>query len=523
MRTIHKDVLIIGSGLSGIYTSLHLEESLSIAIVTKDRLVCSNSALAQGGIASCLNQEDSFSEHISDTLVAGSNRNQLDAVSLLVKEAPSEIHQLIELGVEFDKDENGMILTTLEGGHSHRRILHANGDATGQVIMDTVIGQVLCKKNIEILEKTMAIEILRDAEGLITGVILINEEEFLFVRTTKVVIATGGVGALYKHTTNQEFSTGDGIGLAHYIGCKLVDLCFIQFHPTAFYGEASDKRFLITEALRGEGAKLRNKAGERFMHRYDERLELAPRDVVARGIYEEMEREQSDHVWLDITQHDRYFLEKRFPTIYKFLSEHGISMEDHYIPVAPVAHYFVGGIMADLNGETTVPGVYACGEVSSTGVHGANRLASNSLLECVVFGRRVANHINKELKNVTSKRGFVDFDQMNDVLRSKLSYYEQKQSLVCEADERIQCLKQTYKKEIQTIMSKYVGIIRSDQSLEMGLREIDEIQKRLSDDPFVCTMYYEIQNMCIVAKEIIDDALNKSSIGCHYKTERVLV
>lgn len=521
MRTIQKDVLIIGSGLSGIYTSLHLEETLSIAIVTKDRLVCSNSALAQGGIASCFNKDDSFSNHITDTLVAGSNRNQLDAVSLLVKEAPSEIHQLIEMGVEFDKDENGMILTTLEGGHSHRRILHANGDATGQVIMDTVIDQVLCKRNVEILEKTMAIEILQDDQGTIAGVILINEEEFIFVQTSKVVIATGGVGALYKQTTNQEFSTGDGIGLAHYIGCKLVDMCFIQFHPTAFYGEATDKRFLITEALRGEGAKLLNQKGETFMHQYDDRMELAPRDIVARGIYMEMEKENSEHVWLDITQHDKLFLEKRFPTIYKFLSDHGINMEAQFIPVAPVAHYFVGGIMADLNGETTVPGVYACGEVSSTGVHGANRLASNSLLECVVFGRRVANHINRELA-VNTKNGFTGFSTINDTLRSKISYYEQKQSLVCNADERAECQKQSYKKEIQTIMSKYVGIIRSDDSLKKGLLEIDRIQKRLSNDPFVCTMYYEIQNMCIVAKAIIDDALKKASIGCHYKMESVL-
>lgn len=523
MRTIQKDVLIIGSGLSGIYTSLHLDETLSVAIVTKDRLVSSNSALAQGGIASCFNKDDSFSDHISDTLVAGSNRNHLDAVSLLVKEAPAEIYQLIEMGVEFDKDEDGMILTTLEGGHSHRRVLHANGDATGQVIMDTVINQVLCKSNVEILEKTMAIEILKEQDGTIAGVILINEEEFIFVQTSKVVIATGGVGALFRHTTNQEFSTGDGIGLAHYIGCKLVDMCFIQFHPTAFYGEASEKRFLITEALRGEGGRLRNQRGEAFMQHYDERLDLAPRDVVARSIVSEMEKEGSEHVWLDITQHDRTFLEHRFPTIYKFLSEHDIKMEEQYIPVAPVAHYFVGGILADLNGETTVPGVYACGEVSSTGVHGANRLASNSLLECVVFGRRVANHINRQHHAKPSGKGFVSDSALSLEVSSKLTYYEEKQSLVCHEDERAACLKQEYKKQIQKIMSTNVGIIRTDELLRKGLFEIEALQKRLSKDPFVCTMYYEIQNMCIVSKEIIHDALSKSSIGCHYKIDMALI
>lgn len=530
MKTIYKDVLIIGSGLSGIYTSLHLDEHLSIAIVTKDKLVCSNSALAQGGIASCLNKDDSFSDHISDTLLAGSNRNKIDAVSLLVNGAPAEIHQLIEMGVEFDKDDHGMILTTLEGGHSHRRVIHANGDATGQVIMDTVISQVLCKKNIQILEKTMAIEVIRHNDGAIAGVILINEEEFIFVKTSKVVIATGGVGALYKHTTNQEFSTGDGIALAKYIGCELVDMCFVQFHPTAYYGESTDKRFLITEALRGEGAILRNCQGKAFMSAYDKRGDLAPRDVVSKGIFEEMTKEKSEHVWLDITHHDKAFLEKRFPTIYKFLEEQQIHMEMDLIPVAPVAHYFVGGIIADLNGETTIPGVYACGEVSSTGVHGANRLASNSLLECVVFGRRVANHINKALKPTRADLRWgslssefvrplnIDTPKYNNV-RDKIQYYEEKQKNFCLQDRRIRCLKNEYKREIQRIMSTYAGIVRYDDDLKVGYNLIEKLQKKLWEDPFVCTMYYEINNMCVVAQEIIKDALRKPSIGCHYKRD----
>jgi len=514
MKIIQKDILIIGSGLSGIYTSLHLHENLSIAIVTKDRLVTSNSALAQGGIASCFNEEDSFRDHISDTLLAGSNMNKLDAVSMLVKEAPAEIYQLIEMGVEFDKDEEGMILTTLEGGHSHRRVLHANGDATGQVIMDTVISQVLCKKNVEIFEKTMAIEIIKDDAGKVIGVMLMNEDEYVYVETELVVIATGGVGALFKHTTNQEFSTGDGIALAHYIGCEIVDMCFIQFHPTAYYGESTDKRFLITEALRGEGAVLRNNQGKPFMHNYDHRGDLAPRDSVSKSIFEEMSREKSEHVWLDITHKDKKTLEKRFPTIYKFLSERGIHMETDYIPVAPVAHYFVGGILADLNGETTISGVYACGEVSSTGVHGANRLASNSLLECVVFGHRVANHINKK----KIKKQAVD-SVNQQAARAKLDYYERKQNGLCGYDKQTECLKNEYKREIQRIMSTYVGIVRQDEELTLAYKFIDDLQKKLCEDEFVCTMKYEINNMCVVAKEIIQDAINKPSIGCHYKRE----
>jgi len=528
MKILQKDILIIGSGLSGIYTSLHVDENLSIAIVTKDRLVTSNSALAQGGIASCFNEEDSFKAHISDTLVAGSNMNKLDAVSLLVKEAPAEIYQLIEMGVEFDKDEEGMILTTLEGGHSHRRVLHANGDATGQVIMDTVISQVLCKKNIEILEKTMAIEIIKDDTEKVIGVMLMNEEEYIYVETEQVVIATGGVGALFKHTTNQDFSTGDGIALAHYIGCEIVDMCFIQFHPTAYYGESTDKRFLITEALRGEGAVLRNKHGQPFMHNYDHRGDLAPRDSVSKSIFEEMTREQSDHVWLDITHKDKETLEKRFPTIYKFLDERGIHMESDYIPVAPVAHYFVGGILADLNGETTVPGVYACGEVSSTGVHGANRLASNSLLECVVFGHRVANHINKKMikkqdKNFLQQQPELlhrsNKTQIPQAALAKLAYYERKQEGLCHYDKQIECLKNEYKRDIQRVMSTYVGIVRHDEGLALAFKLIDVLQKKLCEDEFVCTMKYEINNMCIVAKEIIQDAISKPSIGCHFKRE----
>lgn len=516
MKTIKKDVLIIGSGLSGLYTSLHLDTKLEVGIVSKDSLTQSNSALAQGGIASCINKEDSFSNHVNDTMIAGSNVNNIDAVSLLVSEAPKEIHKLIEMGVEFDKDENGLVLTTLEGGHSHKRVLHANGDATGKVIMETVVYQTLQKANIEVFEKTMAITICKNKQEEVVGVVVLNNQEFVFIQTRTVVIASGGVGALYRNTTNQKFSTGDGIALAKEIGCDLVDMCFIQFHPTAFYDPELSNRFLITEALRGEGAILKNMNNNRFMLDYDQRGDLAPRDVVSRGIYDQLKKNDSEHVWLDITHKDQEFLLNRFPTIYEFLKSKSIYMEKDFIPVAPVAHYFVGGISANLDGRTSVDGVYACGEVSSTGVHGANRLASNSLLECVVFGKRTAIDINKrEFPRIEISDKEVD-ELINMNLTSNLAFVK---NYICSNEELDVCDYYKYKEDIQKIMTQYVGIVRKDHELNIGFEEIESIESLLYKHGKVCSMYFEVLNMCVVAKAIIVDALNKSSLGCHYKIE----
>ena len=519
MKTIQKDVLIIGSGLSGLYTSLHIKDNLRIGIVSKDTLTHSNSSLAQGGIASCINKEDSFTDHVEDTMIAGSNINNIDAVSLLVREAPKEIHKLIELGVEFDKDENGLVLTTLEGGHSHKRVLHANGDATGKVIMDTVVYQTLQKDNIEIFEKTMALSICKNSKNQVEGVVVLNGSEFVFVQAPIVVIASGGVGALYRNTTNQKFSTGDGIALAKEVGCNLVDMCFVQFHPTAFYDPALSKRFLITEALRGEGGILRNSFENSFMKEYDKRGDLAPRDVVSRGIHDQLIKTNSDHVWLDITHRDKEFLTNRFPTIYEFLESRDIHMDQDYIPVAPVAHYFVGGISATLNGRTNIDGVYACGEVSSTGVHGANRLASNSLLECVVFGKRVAIDINKKMIG-SIERPLLSEEEVDVVLsRSLGDTLKYKDMYICTANETEQCDYYKYKEDIQKIMTNCVGIVRNNKSLEDGLQQVTEIQNVLKLNGKVCSIYFEVLNMCLVAIEIIKDALDKSSIGCHYKLE----
>lgn len=504
MKTIKKDVLVIGSGLSGLYTALHIDSCYDIAVVSKETVEKSNSFLAQGGIASCMNAEDSYLEHLKDTFKAGANVNDFDAVSLLVKEAPSEIHKLIELGVEFDKDENGMILTTLEGGHSHRRILHANGDATGKIIMETVVLQAIHKKNIRIFEESMAIHIVMKADGQVAGVIILQNNQKIFIQTSILVIATGGIGALYQDTTNHSFSTGDGIALAAQAGCELVNMCFIQFHPTAYYSSSSQQRFLISEALRGEGGILRNHLREAFMVNYDGRGDLAPRDIVARSIEKEIRMSNQKHVWLDMTHKDKAFLMKRFPSIYQYLSKQNIYMEKDFIPVAPVAHYFVGGIMADLNGATNVQGIYACGEVSSTGVHGANRLASNSLLECIVFGKRVALHINETLKQEANSMKDQDIS-IEKSMEKSVDY------------KRCQNMDVAMKEVIQRIMSEHVGIVRTQKGLEEAYRDMQEVFESLTETSVGCQVYYELLNMCQVSMAIIEDAMRQESIGCHYK------
>lgn len=518
MKTIKKDVLIIGAGLAGLYTALNITKDLEIGVLSKDELHINNSSLAQGGIAAKINEEDTFEQHVADTLNAGGNANRIDAVELLVKNAPEEIHQLIDYGVEFDTDENGMILTTLEGGHSRKRVLHVNGDATGKAIMDIVSTEALQRKNIQIMVKSMAIEILMNGQK-VDGVYAISNGELVYIETSTVVIATGGIGAMYLNTTNQMFSTGDGIALANSIHCKISNPCFVQFHPTAFYSEQQDTRFLITEALRGEGAMLLDGNKKRFMDAFDERGELAPRDIVSRGIYKTMRKQELDHVWLDITMHEKAFLEKRFPTIFAYLEKRGIDMSKDYIPVAPVSHYFVGGIRTDLYGQTTVHNIYACGEVSSTGVHGANRLASNSLLECVVFGRRCATHINKKYE--TSELSSFEAELQEAVkvwekeIKHKKARWEAKFEELQEVTETIEYTEE--KKKIRKLMTNYAGIVRRNDEVTVALGELEDILIELEKKKCFSIAYFEVINMCNVAILIMKDARDQESIGCHYK------
>ncbi|MBN2222337.1 MAG: L-aspartate oxidase [Vallitaleaceae bacterium] len=513
MKTIKKDVIIVGTGLAGLYAALHIDSSLEIGILSKDSFEKCNSNLAQGGVATCMSKEDSFIDHIKDTMTAGSHHNSKEAVTLLVTQAPSEIRNLIQFGVEFDKDENGNLLLTLEGGHSKRRILHANGDGTGQVIMDTLRKQVVVKKNIEILERTMALKILK-MEDQAVGMIVLSKGELLYMETQSIIIATGGIGALYEKTTNYSMSIGDGLVLAKEAGCDLVDPCFVQFHPTGFFDEEKDSTYLVSEAVRGEGGILLNGEKKPFMHLLDERADLAPRDIVARGIFEQMKKDNAEHVWLDIRYRGKEFLSKRFPNIYHHLQEKGIQMEEDLIPVVPVAHYYVGGIKTDIEARTNQRGIYACGEVSATGVHGANRLASNSLLECLVFGKRAAVDINAKSKNYDNKNLLALSN--NKMLQKIVGEFELKHPSHFIEQKQKENL-HTMQKQIRRIMTNYAGIVRENTKLQDGLKKIQDLQLELEDDRLADRDYFDTLIMSKVAEIVIQDAISQESIGCHYK------
>lgn len=493
------DVIILGGGLAGIYTALNIDSDLHVGLFIKDQINKGSSNLAQGGIAAEVNSAlEKVEEHYEDTLRAGSYLNNKDATRVLVTEASDNIKRLLELGVKFDLDENKKLVTTLEGGHRSKRILHAGGDDTGNHVMTDLREALYKRNNIEIFEDEMAIEILANKNKAL-GVIVINRDnDELYVLANRIVIATGGIGGIYKKTTNEKFACGDGIAMADRAGVKIENMEFVQFHPTGFYEE--DKyglTFLISEAVRGEGAYLKNIESERFMAKYDkERMELAPRDVVSQAIYREMFDTWSDHVFLDITFKDEEFLKHRFPTIYNHCLSKGINMAKDYIPVAPVEHFLCGGIKTDLDGKTSMENLYAVGECACTGVHGANRLASNSLLECIVFGNRIAKDINK------NKESFNKIDVILPDLTFTRNLYNFK-------DIRV---------DIRETMYKYVFIVRTEEGLELAKRIILKHYENLKKISVFSRYFYETLNMATVALLIIDAAMKrKESIGCHYR------
>lgn len=491
------DVLIIGGGLAGLYVSLNLKSSLKVAIVIKDTLQINNSTLAQGGIAAELSHSDEIlSKHIEDTLRAGSNLNDCEATKTLVYEASQNIERLIELGVEFDTDKDGNLLLAQEGGHRGRRILRAGGDATGKELMRALKLRVHENENIDVFENSMATDlIVQDNKCYGANVIDTNNNVYDII-AAKTVIATGGLGAVYKNTTNPKIATGDGIAMASRANVICHNLEFIQFHPTGFYSETPGQKFLISEAVRGEGAKLLNIEHERFMHKYDDRLELAPRDIVSQSIYREMYDTWSDHVYLDITHENKEFLMNRFPTIYSKLSENNIYMEKDLIPVSPVEHFSCGGIKIDINGKTSLENLYANGECACSGVHGANRLASNSLLECVVFGRKIAEDINNSDLYIPELK-------LEDVEICKKRYDFK-----------------AIRVEIRDVMEKYVGIVRSSEGLDLAKKIISKHFNNLSKTIVHSHYYYETLNMATTSLLIINAAINrKESIGCHYRID----
>ncbi|MDE5714983.1 MAG: L-aspartate oxidase [Anaeroplasmataceae bacterium] len=495
------DVIILGGGLAGIYTALTISSSLHVGLFVKDAIERGSSNLAQGGIAAeVIWDENKIEEHYEDTLRAGSYINDKEATHVLVEEAGKNIERLLSLGVEFDKNADGTLVTTLEGGHRSRRILHAGGDDTGAHIMQNLRDALAQRKNIDVYEDEMAIEILHNNNKAL-GVIVINQQnEEVYVLGNKIVLATGGIGGIYKKSTNEKIACGDGIAMAHRAGVRIKNMEFVQFHPTGFYIEDQiGKTFLISEAVRGEGGILKNIEGVRFMEKYDkERMELAPRDVVSQAIHREMFDTWSDHVYLDITHKSKDYLVKRFPTIYQHCLDNGIDISKDYIPVAPVEHFLCGGIDTDVCGHTSMENLYAIGECANTGVHGANRLASNSLLECIVFGGRVADEINQQ-KDTFGKI---------DVVLPDMVFTHKKYNF---KDIRV---------EIRDVMSKYVFIVRKEEDLLLAKKLLTKHYNNLKKINVFSRYYYETINMVTVALLIIEQALaRKESVGCHFRLD----
>jgi L-aspartate oxidase len=395
------DVVIIGAGVAGLYAALQFSGDVNVLVISKRELTLSNSSLAQGGVAAVLDKDhDNFKLHIADTLIAGKFKNNLSAVEKLVSEGPSDVMRLRDIGVDFDKEKSGELSKTLEAGHSRNRIVH-HKDSTGKAIVDTLIENVKAKPNISIKENTYVFELDKVENGFWLG--LLSGTEISQVGARFVLIATGGIGRVYQYTTNSAVATGDGIALAHMLGAEIKHLSRIQFHPTAFAAENERERFLISEAVRGEGAVYLNCKGERFAFKYDERGELAPRDVVSNAVIRESIATGSEKFYLDITHKDPEFIKQRFPMIYSRCLEEGVDMTKDKIPVFPCQHYLMGGIQIGANAQTTVEGLYAAGECTHTGVHGANRLASNSLLEALVYSRSAAENMIEKLNKSGKK------------------------------------------------------------------------------------------------------------------------
>lgn len=395
------DVVIIGTGAAGLYAALNFPKNISVLLVSKRELDLSNSSLAQGGVACVLDTvHDSYKLHITDTLIAGKYKNNLSAVEKLVSEGPSDVLRIKELGVDFDLNPDGTMCKTLEAGHSRHRIVH-HKDSTGKAIVDRLIEVVNTLPNVTICDNSLVYSIDKALNGFYVSILKDGQSKHF--GCNYCILATGGIGRVYKYTTNSAIATGDGIAFAYMLGAKISHLSRIQFHPTAFAAEKDRERFLISEAVRGEGAVLLNCKGERFAFYYDSRGELAPRDVVSNAIIRESIKTNSEHFYLDITDKPADFLKERFPMIYQRCLEEGVDITKDRIPVFPCQHYLMGGINVDLDAKTSIDGLYAAGECSHTGVHGANRLASNSLLEALVFSRSAAQDITHRIEKYGRK------------------------------------------------------------------------------------------------------------------------
>lgn len=481
------DIVILGSGVAGLYSALQFNNKYNVLVISKKSAELSNSSLAQGGIAAVLDKEnDTFDLHAEDTFIAGKYKNNPESIKVLVSEGPDDVLNLRKLGVDFDSDENGNMLMTLEAGHSRHRIVH-HKDFTGKAVTDRLIEVVKARENIELVENTMVFSIDKAENGFYIG--MLKDGEISTTSCSYCILATGGIGRVYEYTTNSAIATGDGIALARKLGAEIMHLDRIQFHPTAFAAEKNRERFLISEAVRGEGAILLNCYGERFAHNYDERGELAPRDVVSETIIRESIRTQSSKFYLDITHKGAEFIKERFPMIYENCLAEGIDITKERIPVYPCQHYLMGGIDVDLNGKTTVDRLYAVGECSHTGVHGANRLASNSLLEALVFGRRASLDIIKDIE--AGNQGTVT----GDLPEYSMGSVE---------------LPKGIRTEIRNALQDAYFVIKKPEKFEKSFKRFDEILTDLENTDYKLTSdYIEAKSLASVAQEIMLEVTRK--------------
>jgi len=501
-KAIHRftDVLVIGGGIAGLRAALEVPPDLDVLVITKDKITESNSTYAQGGIAGVRSPEDAFENHVNDTLVAGDGLCDPAVVDLVVREAPDEIEKLVSFGTKFDV-ENGELALTREGGHSHRRIVHALGDSTGHEVMRAIIETAKAAEHIAIWEETFTVDLLTH-EGACVGAVAWRPgiaRELVWAK--QVILASGGCGMVYRETTNPPVATGDGMAAAYRAGAELRDMEFMQFHPTILY-VAGSARFLISEAVRGEGAYLRDVHGERFMLADDPRRELAPRDVVARAIFRTMERTQHPNVYLDLSHLPRELVESRFPGIGKVCRGFGLDIAKDRIPVRPGAHYMMGGAKTDHQGRTTLPNLWAAGEVSSSGLHGANRLASNSLIEGLVFGALCGRGAADAARTMpTTLRALPLKHETGDLLTEPLDVADVTNSL-------------------RALMVRKMGIVRERARLDEARQDAEFWCNYVLRREFKDRAGWELQNLLTVALLMIDSAIARTeSRGTHYRAD----
>lgn len=507
--THYFDVIIVGSGGAGLSLALSLPDHFNIAVLAKSTLTEASTFYAQGGVAAVLDETDSIEQHIDDTMIAGADLCEMQAVAQTVKGGKPTVDFLLKHGVQFTLDEQEQLHLTREGGHSQRRIIHA-ADATGRAISTTLVQRAEEKSNIHIFENYIAIDVitsqklgLDEPHNRALGLYALDEktEKVHTFLAPSTALACGGAMKAYLYTSNPDIATGDGIAMAYRAGCRVANMEFNQFHPTCLYHPQA-RSFLITEAMRGEGAYLRLPDGERFMLRFDERAELAPRDIVARAIDYEIKRLGIRHVWLDITHKPTEFITEHFPTLYARLLELGIDITKEMIPVVPAAHYTCGGVVVDEHSQTDIAGLYAIGETSYTGLHGANRMASNSLLECFVYGMSAAEHIENQFNPTHST---LDVPAWDD-------------SQVMNPDEEVVILQNW--DELRQTMWNYVGIVRTTKRLERALHRIEMLKKEITEyyhDYHVSKNLIELRNLVLVSEMIVRCAMQrKESRGLHF-------